>query len=498
MCQTAVTADRLRLGDRPGVVVPEGRHEQGAEHDHGAGEAASDPGGLQADDRCRGPGPQVTQPGAARHDHDEHALQPAAQFVRRVRLQDRLPVHGRHQVRRAADGEQHDRQPERVRQPRRGDRQPPHDDGDHECDALPVDPADPARRQTGDRRPDGDRREQPPDGRLAAEPLVGSLGEQGTRHGQHHRDDVDAERQQQHRAAGDEDEPLDHRAQPRHARPLLLRRPQRRQRRQPHRRVERHAEEHGVDGVGGGERPPGEDEARHQGSDRGRQRGRREAQRVRGRDVLRRQDARDHRATRRRGDREARRLDRHEREQQPEAAQPEQRLEEQAERATPEHERRHDEQHAAVDDVRDRPAPEPEHDERHQADRAQQTHPERGSADGVDLHGDGDRGHLEPHERDRVARPEPAEVGVAQRGEVDRGAADHVQRASPARGRHGLDGVARLRSRRRRWERFGHPMTIAVRQSRSLRRPPPSACPRVGPAGRCGPPAPRAGPGSPR
>ena len=103
-----------------------------------------------------------------------------------------------------------------------------------------------------------------------------------------------------------------------------------------------------------------------------------------------------------------------------------------AERAAPQHERRPDEQHPAVGGVRDRPAPQPEHDERQEAHRAQQPDPERGARDVVDLHRDGDGGDGEADERDRVPGPEPAEVGVAQRGQVDDGAAGETAGAGTA------------------------------------------------------------------
>ena len=143
---------------------------RGDQHHH-RGDPARHPGERRPGHRRRRTGPQVAQPRPARDHDDEHALQPAPHLVRRVHLQDRLPLHRRHQVRRPATASRataiHSVRPSpasatAVPQPTIAARQ---------RHALAPHPADPAGRQPAQHRADRDRREQPADRGRTAEAL---------------------------------------------------------------------------------------------------------------------------------------------------------------------------------------------------------------------------------------------------------------------------------------------------------------------------------------
>src|SRR5829696_2865252 len=77
-----------------GVVVAQGRDQQGQADQGGGQQPAPDPGhGRPQGGRGR-PGPQVAEPGPARHDHDEHPLHAPAHLVGSIGLEDRLAVDG--------------------------------------------------------------------------------------------------------------------------------------------------------------------------------------------------------------------------------------------------------------------------------------------------------------------------------------------------------------------------------------------------------------------
>ena len=195
--------------------MPQGGDEQGGQDDDHAGDPSADPRGGQPVGRGGRTRAEVAEPRPAGHDDDEHALQPPAQLVRRVGLQDRLPVHRGHEVGGARDGEQeHD-------QPRRGSASPdtataaPHTS----TATTSATPWWRTRRIQPDDRPARDdpiaieANSQPT---AAAEPLRRGLREQRAGHREEHRRDVDRERQQQHRVLRDERETLDDGPQPRH------------------------------------------------------------------------------------------------------------------------------------------------------------------------------------------------------------------------------------------------------------------------------------------
>ena len=76
-----------------GAVAPEGPDgDSGEQRDGDADEGRAGPGDGEPETRGHRPGPQVAEPGAAGDDHGEHSLQPPAQLVRGVGLQDGLPV----------------------------------------------------------------------------------------------------------------------------------------------------------------------------------------------------------------------------------------------------------------------------------------------------------------------------------------------------------------------------------------------------------------------
>ena len=163
---------------RCGGLVPDkcgsgGREQQ---HEHHAGDPAAHPRRGHPDSSRGHPRPQVTEPRAAGDDHDEDTLHPPPHLVRRIHLQDGLPVDGRDEVGSAGTREQHHGQPERMRKSRGGDEQAPGDHGADECDPLTAHPADPAGRQAADDGANRDRGVEPARRARPAEPLAATCG----------------------------------------------------------------------------------------------------------------------------------------------------------------------------------------------------------------------------------------------------------------------------------------------------------------------------------
>ena len=216
--------------------------------DDDAGDPAAHPGERGRRDRGRGAGPHVAQPRTAGDHRDEDALHPAAHLVRRVGLQDRLPVHRADQVGRAGEGEQHDGQPQLMRQTGQRDRGAPADDREGQRRALPADPADPAAGQPGHAprrsrsrrtagRPGRGSARRPPAGN-SARGMASTIAAMSTPNDMTSTGRVAMNAQARRRPS---------------AGPASGQRAVRRDRRQPQRRVQRRREQHRVDAVGVGE-----------------------------------------------------------------------------------------------------------------------------------------------------------------------------------------------------------------------------------------------------
>ena len=256
--------------------------------------------------------PQVGDPRAARDDHDEHALHPAAHLVRGHRLQHRRPVDRADQVTRTGHGEEHHGRTTasasaRTAQPRsprrrsrRSLRRPAASPGAASRRAAPRRPS-----RSGSPRRAGPARAA---ARRIAERPLRHLREDHARHAEAHRHDVDRGTTP---AAPCAARGSGTRRRSRGS-PARCRRPRaaRRHRGQPPGRPERGEQRDGVEQV---ERREADDRDQHPGQQRARDGAGlhdRHVQRVGRRELLGGQEPRDHRAAGRLVHREERRLDR--------------------------------------------------------------------------------------------------------------------------------------------------------------------------------------------
>lgn len=292
----------------------------------------------------------------------------------------------------------------------------PHPHGDHDRQAVPVHAAEPAGEHPAQQRAHrGSGDEQAGGPGVAAVPEQRDGRVQRPRIREDHRAHVREEGHPEVGPPGQEPQAVHHGGP---LAPLTLR-PVRQHRRQPPHRVQSRREGDRVDQVRRLVAPQADHDSAQHGADEGAGRGRHGTERVRRRQVFRRQQARDHRRARRGVERPAHRLEGHDRVEQPHPVIAGERRDGQCHGQRARAGRAVQAELAPVHRVRDGTPVEAEDDQRDQREQADEAHGEAGACDVVHLEGHRERGHRLARPGHRVADPQASVVdGDTQRGEI--------------------------------------------------------------------------------